>query len=109
LKRGDVVTLAAGGGFGGKPRPALIVQGDEFARLGTVAAALFTGTLTGAANVRPRFQPDQENGLIAPSELMVDILVTVRRERVGNVIGRLNEDQMGSVDAALAVFLGLTR
>jgi mRNA interferase MazF len=30
LKRGDVVTVAGGGSYTGKPRPAVIVQSDLF-------------------------------------------------------------------------------
>jgi mRNA interferase MazF len=107
LRRGDVVTVAAGGGFGGKPRPALIVQHDAFAETGTVVVALFTGELRDASIFRPRFEPDGANGLRAPSDLMIDILVTARRENVGKVVGRLGPADLERADRALAVFLGL--
>lgn len=107
MKRGDVVTVAAGGGFGGKPRPALVIQADPFEDLSTVVVALFTSTENDVGHVRPSFEPDEENGLREPSELMVDILVTARLEKVGKVVGRLNRADMERVDRALAVFLGL--
>ncbi|HEV2818591.1 MAG TPA: type II toxin-antitoxin system PemK/MazF family toxin [Allosphingosinicella sp.] len=107
MRRGDVVTVALGAGFGGKPRPALVIQSDLFDDLSTVVLALFTSTDNDVGNVRPSFEPDEKNGLIAPSELMVDILVTARRQKVGKVVGRLSAADMERTDRALAVFLGL--
>ena len=108
MRRGDVVTVAAGSGFGGKPRPALVVQADEFALAGTVVLALFTTSLNEMPYVRPRFQPGADNGLVAPSELMVDILITTRREKVGKVVGRLSGEDIARANRALLLFLGLT-
>ena len=99
--------VAAGSGFGSKPRPALIIQAAAFAGLGTVVVALFTGTLNEMPISRPLFEPTPENGLISTSDLMTDILITVRHERIGGVIGRLNDEDMRRVDRALLIFLDL--
>jgi mRNA interferase MazF len=107
LKRGNVVTVAAGGGFGGKPWPALIIQDDDLAELETIVVALFTSSLTDAPDVRMRFEPSAENGLLSPSDLMTEILSTVRRDRVGKVIGHLGRDDMARVDRRLVALLGL--
>lgn len=101
------MTVAAGSGFGGKPRPALVVQSDAFATADTVILALFTTTLTGAAMVRPLYEPSPENGLQQPSELMTDILVTARRTNVGRVIGRLSPAELARADRILVALLGL--
>lgn len=101
------MTVADGGGFGGEPRPALVIQDDDLAGLGTVAVALFTTVLTDASLVRLRFQPSDENGLSAPSDLMTEIIVAVRKDRIGKVIGRLGTDEMARVDRRLAALLGL--
>lgn len=45
--------------------------------------------------------------MAAPSGLMVCILVTARREKVGKVVGRLGAADMERVDRALTAFLGL--
>ena len=66
LKRGDVVTIATGGGFGGKPRPAVIVQSDKFAEVPTLVVAPFTSELSDARVLRLRFQPESGNGLRRP-------------------------------------------
>lgn len=106
MKRGDLVTVAAGGGFGGKPRPGIIVQSGDYSNLDTVVVALFTSSLTHSA-LRLRFEPDAESGLVSTSDLMTDVLITVRRDRVGRVIGALSAEEMARVDRALLVFLGL--
>jgi mRNA interferase MazF len=105
VSRGDVVLVAAGSGFGGKPRPALVIQADTYSGLSTIVLALFTTTLTGAT-LRPHLRPTTSNGLMQPSDLMVDILVTVRRDRIGDVLGRLSPADMTQVERALLVFLG---
>ena len=106
MRGGEVVTVAAGGGFGGKPRPALVIQEDTF-QLSTVVVALFTTAQGKPGITRPRFQPTPENGLLNASDLMVDVLVTVRLTQVGGVIGRLTDEDMLLADRALIVFLGL--
>jgi mRNA interferase MazF len=109
LKRGDVVTVAAGSGFGSKPRPALVVQDDRLDGLGNVILALFTTTLTDAPRTRPRVHPDPRNGLRTASDLMADILITVPRDRVGGVIGHLSAADMARVETALLTILGFAR
>ena len=100
------MTIAAGGGFGGKPRPALVIQADEFQDLTTAVLVLFTSNLVEGGTFRPRFEPSETNGLRKPSELMVDILVTARRDRIGSVVGRLADDEMIRAERSLLVFLG---
>lgn len=106
LTRGDVVTVAAGGGFGGKPRPALVIQAGAI-RTTTVVLALFTSEVDRAEPVRPSFEPTELNGLRQRSELTVDVLVTVRREKIGAVPGSLRSEDMMRVDRALLALLGL--
>jgi mRNA interferase MazF len=107
LKRGDVVTVATGGGFGGKPRPALIIQADQIDASATVVVALFTTDLKDIPLTRLRFDPSEENGLRSVSDLTIDIIVTARRDQVGRTIGVLSAEDMAQVDRALLVFLGL--
>jgi len=107
VKRGDVVTVAAGSGFGGKPRPALVLQGDRYDDLGTVVVAPFTTELAEAQLLRLRIAPDEINGLEQRSDLMLHVLVTARRERIGKVIGRLSGTQLAEINRVLLTFLGL--
>jgi mRNA interferase MazF len=106
VKRGDLVTVAMPGDFG-KPRPALVIQADPFSEIGTVAVLLLSGTLIDAPLLRPTIQPTSENGLRKPSQIMIDKIVAVRREKLGPAFGRLEEEALLSVTRSLAVFLGL--
>lgn len=50
--------------------------------------------------------PSELNALTMPSQVMVDKPQLVAREKVGAVVGRLDDETMLAVNRALAVFLG---
>jgi mRNA interferase MazF len=106
MTRGDFITVALPGDFG-KPRPALVIQSDAFAETGTVTLLPLSGTLIDAPLFRPTVQPTEANGLRKPSQVMVDKAMSVRRERVGPLIGRLDDATLLAVTRSLAVFLGI--
>jgi mRNA interferase MazF len=106
MKRGDLVTIAVAGGYG-KPRPALIVQADAFRGLGAVTVLRLTSELNEWPLFRVTMQPSAENGLRMPSQVMIDRAVSLPREKLGAVFGRLDDDTMRIVSRALAAFLGL--
>jgi mRNA interferase MazF len=106
LKRGSVVVAATGGGYGGKPRPYVVVQAEDF----TPPTLILVGFSTPderPIGLRPRFSPSGENGLDRLSEVMIDIPVVIKREQVHQVIGQLSDTEMSEVDAALLIVLGL--
>ena len=105
MRRGDLVTIALTGDFG-KPRPALVVQSDQFAGTGGVTVLLLSSTLLDAPLIRLDIEPSPENGLRQPSQIMIDKPMTVKRERVGEFFGHLGDSDMVAVTRALAVFLG---
>ena len=106
MTRGDLVTVAVPGDFG-KPRPALVIQSDRFAETGTVTVLLLSSALVEAPLLRPTVQPSATNGLRKPSQVMVDKAMSVRRDRVGPPIGRLDDATLLAVTRSLAVFLGI--
>jgi mRNA interferase MazF len=106
MRRGDLVTVAAPGDYG-KPRPALVVQSDLFDELPSVTLCLVTSTLRDAPIFRITVDPSPVNGLQRVSQIQVDKLMTVARERVGEVIGRLDDATALKVTRSLAVFLGI--
>ena len=57
--------------------------------------------------VRLAVDPSPENGLRKESYIQVDKAMTLRRERVGAVIGHLDDATMIRVNRAMAVFLGI--
>ncbi len=56
--------------------------------------------------LRIRVEPGEQNSLRKTSDIMVDKPQTVPRERVGAVIGRVDDATMVAVNRALATFLG---
>jgi mRNA interferase MazF len=107
VTRGDIVTVAAGSGFGSKPRPAVIIQSDRFDEIATITLCLFTSTPIELPLIRVAVLPTAENGLSEMSWLMIDKLISVRRSKLGRHIGRLSSDDMAHLDRALLIFLGL--
>jgi mRNA interferase MazF len=106
MKRGDLVTIA-GAGDHDKPRPALVVQRDAFTALPSVTVLRLTNKIHAEQFVRITVPPTPENGLRAPSQVMIDKAISVPRERVGTVIGHLDDALMLTVSRALSNFLGL--
>lgn len=106
MRRGDLVTVAAPGDYG-KPRPALVIQSDLFDELPSVALCLVTSELRNAPIFRITVDPGPENGLRNLSQIQIDKIVSVPRERVGSVIGRLDDATMLKVNRSLAVFAGI--
>jgi mRNA interferase MazF len=101
-----VVTIVLPGAFG-KPRPALVIQSELFESLGSVTILPVTSELRAAPLLRISVEPSAENGLRKKSQVMIDKIQTVPRDKVGTTIGRLHRDVIVAVDRALAVFLGL--
>ncbi|EHG4768832.1 type II toxin-antitoxin system PemK/MazF family toxin [Salmonella enterica] len=108
MKRGDLITVAIQGDFG-KPRPALVVQADTFEELATVSVLPVTGTITNAPLLRVTLEPDKENGLRKTSQVMIDKVITVRRDKTGQKFGRVNMNTMTEIERRLALFLGIAR
>jgi len=107
MRRGDLVIVAAAGDYG-KPRPAVIVQSDAFPdRHASVVVCQLTSELADAPDFRVTIEPTPENGLRATSQVMADKPVTLRRERIGQAIGRLGDKDMARIGIALAFALGL--
>lgn len=106
MMRGDFVTIAMQGDFG-KPRPALVIQSDQFNEHATVTILLVTGTLVDAPLLRVTIQPSKTNGLQKPSQVMVDKAMTVKRDKLGEAFGSASDAAMLEVGRCLAVFLGI--
>lgn len=106
--RGDFVTIAMQGDFG-KPRPALVIQADQFSGHSSVTVLPITSTLLDAPLLRITVLPDAENGLSKPSQVMVDKAMTVKREKVGAAFGTIDANAMISIERCLAVFLGIAK
>ena len=108
MRRGEIWTVAGGGDFTSKPRPAVILQNDLIIdALHSITICPFTTHQGHGSSIRIPIEPNEQNGLGSPSRLMVDRITTVRKSRLGVRIGRLDEAEAARLSEAVALFLGL--
>ncbi len=107
MNRGEIWTVSGGGDYAGKPRPAVMIQDDSFDGTASITLCAFTTDPTEAPLFRIRIHPSEENGLRAPSRLMVDKITTVSKDRIGSQVGRLDDEDIVRLNRAILVFLGL--
>jgi mRNA interferase MazF len=107
MKRGDVVLVVAPGDYG-KPRPAVVVQSDIFNEThASIVVCLLSSDLQDAPLFRLTVKPTAENGLQVVSQIMVDKLVALKRDRIRAEVGSLDTDTMLRLNQSLMLFLGL--
>jgi len=108
INRGDVVICAAPGDYG-KQRPALVVQSNFFNPTHqSVVVCPITSELLDAPLFRIAVQPTAANGLRRPSQVMVDKVIALRRDRIKRRAGTLALVELARVDTALQLWLGLS-
>jgi mRNA interferase MazF len=107
MSRGEIWTVAGGGDYASKPRPAVIVQDDRFDATASVTVCVFTTNPTDVPLVRPLIEPNDQNGLREPSRIMVDKISTVPRRKLGVRLGRLDDLDVVRLNRAMLVFLGM--
>ena len=105
MRRGNLVTVALQGAYG-KPRPALVIQSDLFSDHPSVTLLPVTSELRATPLFRIQIEPTPENGLLAPTQVMVDKVQSVPKDKIGTAFGRLDSESMLAVNRTLAVFLG---
>ncbi len=107
MRRGEIWTVSGGRDYAGKPRPVVIVQDDAFDATDSITICSFTTDPTDALLFRLPVEPNERNGLRSPSRLMVDKITTVSKSKVGERIGRLDDEDVVRLNQAVMVFLGL--
>ena len=105
MKRGDIVVTAVQGDYG-KPRPCVVIQSDLFEPTDSLLVCLITSEMGKGPDLRLALEPGPANGLRAPSQVMVEKITTVRRERCRR-IGALQPSEIGRLNALLATVIGL--
>lgn len=91
----------------GKPRPVLIVQDDRFDATSSITVCPLTIDPTEIPLLRVPLDPDDSNGLDAPSSIMLDKIRTMSRSKLGERIGKVSDADMLALSRGLVVFLGL--
>lgn len=108
IERGMIVLAAGPGDAAGTPCPALIVQSDLFNEVhASLTLCPITSIVGGETLFRVPFAPSATNGLRADSEVQVDKVQSLRRQRIVEVIGRAPPTAMEQVDQALRRWLAL--
>ena len=107
LKRGDVVICAAPGNCG-KPTLAVVVQSDLFnGSHSSVVVCLITSHLEDAPLFRIPVPTGKTTGLKLESQVMVDKVIAIPRDRVSGRAGALPASALKEVDRALRLWLEL--
>lgn len=108
MKRGEIWTGVDDAQYAEKPRPVVIIQDAHFDVLESVTVCGFTKDPTDMALFRVLVEPSKQNGLQFPSRIMIDKILTIRKNRLGYRIGQLEDKDIARLDLAIATFLGLT-
>lgn len=106
MKRADLITVAPAGDYG-KPRPAVVIQSDWLAGTDSVLVCLLTSTLRDTPLYRLTLEPGPINGLHTHSQVMVDKIMAVRRDKCGPVFGRLDEAETIALNRMLTLEVGI--
>jgi mRNA interferase MazF len=107
VKRGEIWTVAGGPDYTGKPRPIVILQDDAFDATASITICPFTSHHIAAPLLRLTVEPSKQNGLLVPSDLMIDKITTVSKTKLQQLVGRLSAEDAGRLNRAVIVFLGL--
>ena len=107
IKRGDVVICAAPGDYG-KPRPAVVVQSDLFnGTHSSVVVCLITTHLEDAPLFRIPVPAGRMTGLKLESQVMVDKVIAIPRNKITGRAGVLAAGPLKEIDNALRLWLEL--
>lgn len=102
------MVVAAKGAYSRKPRPALVVQSDLFNEThASLTVCPITSDCIDAPLFRIAVPPGARTGLRAPSQVMVDKVLSVPRPSVARGIGRCESGELSAVDEALRRWLAL--
>ena len=102
-----MVVIVTSGDYG-KPRPALVMQADDYAAHPSLTVLPLSSEIHDLSLLRVTVEPTKGNGLRLRSQVMVDKATTIPRAKVGGTIGHLDEAALEATSKALAVFLGLS-
>ena len=92
----------------GKPRPALIIQNNVFNAIhSSIVICPITSHVEKEIIFRPTLLPDVQNGLEKISQVMIDKLTTIKREKIGKILGNISFHKQEEVMRALKLWLDI--
>jgi mRNA interferase MazF len=107
LKRGEIWTVSGGADYVGKPRPAIIIQSDDFDSTPSITVCPLTTAAIKTVYARFPIKPNAANGLENESHAMVDKISTIPKIKSGRRVGQLSGEDILRLNSAIALFLGL--
>jgi len=106
IKRGEIWSVAWTG-LAQKPRPALVIQAEEYRLTETDILALITTTENEASAVRLPVKADENNGLQEDSFICLDKLMAIPLANLRKCYGKVSDEVMQEVNAQLIKILGI--
>ena len=107
MKRGDIVLVVVPGDYG-KPRPAIVVQTDIVNDThSSIVVCPITSHIQDAELFRLTIEPSCDNGLEKTSQIMVDKIVALRKDKIRQTIGKIEDELMIRLNRSLAFWLGI--
>lgn len=107
IKRGDIVLCNLSGDYG-KTRPSVVVQSDMF---NPTHASIVICPITSLLIESPLFRlvilPEEKNGLLKKSQIMVDKIIAIKRDKVCKKVGELSKKELDRLDKALKLWLSI--
>jgi mRNA interferase MazF len=106
VKRGEIWTVSWTG-LAGKPRPALVIQSEEYSNTDTDILALVTSDESMFTELRLELRASAENGLDHDSFVCLDKLMAIPFRNIGKKLGKVEQSFMYTVDKHLIKLLGI--
>ena len=106
IKRGEIWSVLWTG-LAGKPRPALVIQAEEYRLTETDILALITSTENEASALRVPVKADESNGLQKDSFICLDKLMAIPLANLGKCYGKVSDEIMQEVSERLVKILGI--
>ena len=106
INRGEIWSVAWAG-FAGKPRPALVIQAEEYRLTDTDILALITTTESEASTLRLPIKAEESNGLQQDSFICLDKLMATPLANLGKCYGKVSDEIMQEVNERLIKILGI--
>ena len=107
IKRGDIVLCNLSGDYG-KTRPSVVVQSDIFNPThSSIVICPITSLLIESPLFRLVILPEEKNGLLKKSQIMVDKIIAIKRDKICKKLGELSKKEQDRLDKALKLWLNI--
>lgn len=107
IKRGDIVLCILSGDYG-KTRPAVIIQSDLFNPThASIVVCPITSFLIDSPIFRLEILGNKRSGLVTKSQIMVDKIIAIKRDKVCKKLGVLTQKEQDNLDNAIKLWLSI--